>query len=594
MSQLTLQQASSLALQHYQARRLPEAEQLCRQILQQQPRQTGAIQLLGLIAHQQGRNDQAMDLLRQAIAVDPVSPDAHYNLGVVLKGSGQLDAAIAAYRQAIFLRPDYAAAHNNLGIALHERGQPEEAVASFRRAIALRPRYAQGHCNLADALQRIGRVDDAIAAYQRAISLEPRYAQAHNNLGNALKDKGQFDDAITAYRAAIRLQPDDAELHSNLGNALADKGQLEEAIAAHRRAIAVHPNSAEFHGNLALALLLSRRFQDGWREYEWRWRSHKAAIPSRNFDQPSWDGAPLETRTILIHEDQGFGDAIQFVRYLPMLAQRGGSVIFQCRSELVRLMHCVNGMDRLRIVARDKLHESSLPPFDVHASLMSLPLLLDMPEPTEELVRPPYIRVEDDLNAAWRQRIGRFEHLKVGLAWAGSPLHPSDARRSIAPAALAPLLRCGADVYSLQFGPERFQLTPVAFWSKPRMYIRGSAQLGGYTPSEDALAPRQDVDGSALIDLTAHCSDFLDTAGLISLLDLVVSVDTAVAHLAGAMGTPTWLMVPYAPDWRWQLSRDDSPWYPSIKIFRQLRIGDWDEVIARVAQSLRLQVKAGR
>jgi Flp pilus assembly protein TadD len=560
MSQLTLQQASTLALQHYEAGRLQEAERLCHQILAQQPQQTGAIQLLGLIAHRMGRNDLAFELIRQAIALDPTSPDAQYNLGVVLKAAGRLLEAIAAFRQAILLRPDYAAAHNNLGIALHDNGQPEDAIAAFRQAVALRPHFAQGHTNLADALKRTGGLEEAIASYERAVSLDPNYAKAHNNLGNALKIKGRLDDAILAYKTAIRQEPNDAELHSNLGNALTDKGQTEEAIAAHRQAVALQPDSAEFHGNLALTLLLSRRFKDGWREYEWRWKTKDAPHPRQNFDQPAWDGTPLNGRTILITAEQGFGDAIQFVRYVPLLAKLGGSVIFQCAAELIRLMRCVTGMDQVTMMPRSKSKDLPPPFFDVHASLMSLPLLLDLPEPGETAVKPPYIHIEDEHQAMWRERIVPSSRPKIGIAWAGSPLHPSDSRRSIPLRILAPLLQCDADFYSLQFGD----------------------------------ASSQNWEGSGLIDPTPHCTDFLDTAGLISQLDLVISVDTAVAHLAGAMDKRTWVMVPYTPDWRWQLGCQDSPWYPAVKLFRQFESGEgWDGVVARVTDSLRREFSGG-
>jgi Flp pilus assembly protein TadD len=560
MSQLTLQQASTLALKHYQAGRLPESGELCHQILAHDPRQTGALQLLGLIAHRLGHNHVALDWIGQVVALDPSSPNAHYNLGVVLQGAGRLDDAIAAFRQAILLRPDYAAAYNNLGIALHDHGQPDDAIAAFRQAIAFRPHHAQGHTNLADSLKRLGKLDEAIASYQRAVSLDPDYAQAHNNLGNALKLSGRLDDAITAYRTAIQLEPDDAELHSNLGNALTDKGQTEEGIAAHRQAVALQPDSAEFHGNLALTLLLSRRFKDGWREYEWRWRTKDAPQPRQNFQQPAWDGTCLNGRTILIIAEQGFGDAIQFVRYVPPLVEQGAIVVFQSHPELVRLMEHVAGMDPVKIIPRSNVSGSPVPPFDVHASLMSLPLLLDLHEPGAASVKPPYLFFQDDLQATWRHRITASSRPKIGIAWAGSPLHPSDSRRSIPLRTLAPLLQCDVDFYSLQLGD----------------------------------ASRQNWDSSRLIDLTSHCADFLDTACLISQLDLVISVDTAVAHLAGAMGKRTWLMVPYTPDWRWQLGCEDSPWYPAVKLFRQLESGEgWDGVVNRVTESLQREFREG-
>jgi tetratricopeptide (TPR) repeat protein len=543
MPQLTIQDACQLALDHYKAGRLPAAADLCAKILAYTPEHAGVMRLLGLICHDLGRHEESVDWLSRSVALNPASAEAHYNLGVSLEAIGERDQAIAAYRAAVRVKPRYAAAYNNLGIALHDGGRFAGAIAAFGDAISLRPQHAEGYCNLANTLKAQGQLDQAIAAYQTAISLHPNYAQAHNNLGNALKIKGDIDGAIAAYRAALELQPHDAELHSNLGSALKDKGHLNDAITAYQRAIALQPHCAEFHANLAVALLIARRFKDGWREYEWRWQPAKVA-------GTMWDGSPLCGRTILVRAEQGFGDAIQFARYVPLLAS-GGKVIFQCPKELVRLMHRVEGMEGVQIIGRADRDNPPLPAFHVQVSLMSLPLLLGMPEPTDDLSQP-YIRVESDLRRAWRSKMDCSDQLKVGIAWAGAPGHPSDARRSIPLRVFAPLLQSPADFYSLQVGD----------------------------------ASVRNLEDSGLIDLSAEFTDFLDTAGLISQVDLVVSVDTSVAHLAAAMGKPTWVLVSHAPDWRWQLGCEESPWYASVKIFRQIRLGDWDEVIARITESL--------
>jgi len=620
MAQITIQQAFELATQHHQAGRLREAERLYRQILAHAPEHAEAMNYLGLLLHQSGQSKIAIDLIRRAIAISPASAEAYNNLGMALEGGGQPEEAIAAFRRSISLRPANPEVHSNLGISLAKKGQFNEALAAYRSALALRPDHPEIHFNIGSTLRDNGQFDEAIAAYRQAIALRPNYAkahsylamamrekgqldqalagcraaialdpklpEAHNHLGLILKDKGQPDQAIAAYQQAIALRPGFAEAYcnlsivfrekgqfdeaiaacrtslaikpntpatlGNLANALKDKREFDEAIAVYRQTIALSPDLAEAHNNLALALLVSGQFEEGWREHEWRWLCKSFPSPRRTFTRPRWNGSPLAGQTILVHAEQGFGDAIQFVRYVPVLAKRGGRVIFECPSELTRLMQRVTGMETIEIITRTKLDDSALPPFEVHAPLMSLPLLLAIPEPAGDFPRPPYIRVEAALCNAWRARIKPSERLKVGLAWAGSLKHSEDARRSISLRALTPLLRSGAELYSLQFGD----------------------------------AAKQNWDGSGLIDLTGESADFLDTAALIWQLDLVICVDTAVAHLAGALGKPAWIMVPATPDWRWQRDREDSPWYPSLKLFRQSHTGEWDEVVTRVAESL--------
>jgi tetratricopeptide (TPR) repeat protein len=589
MTQLTIQQAFDLALQHHQAGRLPEAEQLYRQILARQPEHFNAMYHLGVIAHQAGHNDMAVGLIRGSIARNPNLPGAHYNLGNalqamgqleeaiaafrlaialwpdipeahnnlgnVLQARGQLHEAIAAYRQAVVLRPDYAAAHYNLGNALQITGQSDEAIAAFRQAIALRPEYAEAHNNLGVALKAKGQLDQAIAAYRQAISLRPDYAQAHNDLGVALTEKGQPDEAIAAIRQAILLRPDYADAHSNLGVVLRDKEQLVEAIAACRQAIALEPDHIEGRKNLALLLLQQGEYQQGWEEYEWRWKHVKFPPPMRNFSQPLWDGSPLGARTLLLHTEQGLGDAIQFFRYLPLLTQRGGKIIIECQPELQRLLRMMSV--RCQIVTRG----DPLPVFDVQCPLLRLPwafgtTLENIPKTI------PYLHADVQDVKKWQQRL--HEQLpivkvgKVGLVWAGNPVNTNDCNRSIKLQSLAPLGQApGVCFFSLQ---------------------KGEAAAQARTPPA----------GMELVDWTSELKDFADTAALIANLDLIISVDTAVVHLAGAMGKPVWTLLPFNSDWRWLLKREDSPWYPSVRLFRPPGRGDWDSVIKRVVDELTL------
>jgi len=508
------------ALQHHQAGRLHEAEPLYLEILAREPDHADALHHLGMAAGQVGRYDAAVDLIQRALAIKPDYPEAFNNLGNALQSQGQLDEAIAAYRRAIFLRPNSPDVHSNLGGALNAKGQHDEAIAAERHAIAL----------------------------------NPKYPLAHFNLGNALKDKGQLDEAIVAYRRAVTLEPNYPEAHFNIGTAQSEKGKLEQAIAAYRRAIAVKPDYAEAHWNLSLALLAQGEFKEGFAEHEWRWQC-KDLPRRRNFPRPQWDGSPLDGRTILLHSEQGLGDTIQFIRYVPLVAAHAAKVIVGSVPELHRLLQGMPGISHLLAAGE------TIPPFDLHCPLMSLPGVLGT---TVETIprKVPYLQADAQRIAWWHSELAADRNrFKVGLAWAGNPTHTNDRNRSISLAALTPLAQGrggqGTRFYSLQKGEaaRQAQVAPL---------------------------------GRNLIDRTQELKDFADTAALIANLDLVICVDTAVAHLAGAMGKPVWTLLPFTTDWRWLRKREDSPWYPSMRLFRQTSRGDWGSVVNRVVEALNL------
>ena len=505
---------------------------------------------LGIALKEKGQFDEAVAAYRRAIALNPNLSEAHVNLGIALEEMGQIDQAIAAYRQAIAVRPNFADAHSHLGKALKDKGQFDEALVACRRAIALDSNLPDAHNNLGVVLHGKGQLDDAIAEYRQAIALSPRHAEAHGNLGVALKDQGQLDEAIAASRQAIALNANLPELHNNFGVALYDRGQFDEAVAAYRQAIGLRPNYAVAHFNLAFPLLARGDFQRGWQEYEWRWKCQDFPSPQRNFAQPPWDGCPLQRRTLLLYTEQGFGDAIQFVRYLPLVEERGGKVVVECQPELQRLFQA--GPGNCQIVARGQ----PLPAFDFHCPLLSLPRvfgasLANIPN------QAPYLHADAQDVRRWRDRLADHPRLvKVGLVWAGSLTHKNDRNRSMKLARLTPL----------------GQAAGVLFFS---------LQKGAAAAEAKALPPSME-----LVDLTQELKDFADTAALIANLDLVISVDTAIAHLAGAMGKPVWTLLPFVPDWRWLLEREDSAWYPTMRLFRQPSRGDWDSVIANVAHAL--------
>jgi len=583
MPRLTVQQAFDLAMRHHQAGRLSQAEQLYTQILAHQPGHADAANNLGLMALQAGRIDVAVDRLgraialrpgwaeaysnlgsalskaerldeaiaacQQALAIKPNLPGACNNLAMVLQRAGRHDEAIDACRRAIALDPGCIEAHNGLGLALNHLGRFDEAMSACRHAITVRPDFADAHLNLGDALQGKGELEEAVAAYRRAIALRPDLYEAYSNLGIALRDLGQLDEAMAACRQAVALKPDLPDAHCNIGIVLHDQGQLDQAIAAYRRSIALNPNSPDAHFSLALALLAQGDFRQGWEEHEWRWESKRLG-PRRDFAQPQWDGLPLAGRTLLLHAEQGLGDTLQFIRYLPLAARCGGRVIVECQSELLRLLRTM--APDCEVVGRGQ----ALPPFDVHCPLLSLPKVFgttlgDVPNAV------PYLGPDAVDAGIWRQLLdGPAQALKVGLVWAGSPGHKNDRNRSMNLTTLAPLGKVpGIQFFSLQKG-------------------------------EPAAQARAMPAGLELIDWTHELKDFADTAALIANLDLVIAVDTAVAHLAGAMGKPVWVLLPFVPDWRWMQKREDSPWYPTMRLFRQPSLGDWDSLIERVAGEL--------
>jgi tetratricopeptide (TPR) repeat protein len=586
MSQLPIEQVFQAAIAHHQAGQLPQAEALYQEILDRQAQHIGAMLNLGVIAGQMGRNDDAVRLLGRAVALSPNIPEAHYNLGNALSNIGRTDEAIAAYQKAVGLKPGYAEAHFNLGNGLRDKGELEEAIAAYQRAIVVKPGYAEAHFNLGNVLRDKGQLDAAVTAYQRAIALNPQFPEALNNLGNVqrdqgqldeaalayqraivinpnfadahydlgivLKDKGLLDEAIAAFGRAIAVKPDYAEAHNNLANAMRDRGQLDEATAIYRRAIELDPNLPEAHYNLSLALLMAGDLEKGWPEYEWRWKSRNFSAYSRGFSQPVWDGGDLKGRTILLYAEQGFGDTIQFIRYAPLVAGRGGRVIVEAPPPLIGLLRQVPGVEQW-IPSGEPL-----PAFDVQCSPMSLPLMFGATLKSIA-AQKEYLRAEEQLVEDWRRRLaGQADGLKVGIAWAGSPTFKGDRTRSLSLDRLAPLGSVsGVTFFTLQKG--------------------AAAEQADRPPA-----------GMRLVNLSGDLADFADTAAVMSQMDLVITTDTSVAHLAGALGRPVWVMLQFMPDWRWLLDREDSPWYPSMRLVRQKRLGDWEGVIERVVEGLRM------
>ena len=461
--------------------------------------------------------------------------------------TNRLTEAVEAFQRAIHLNANLAEAHYNLGVALLGLGRRDEALAALRQALQLKPDYVEAQNNLGNVLKEQDRLEEAGAAFRRALEIKPDYAPAHHNLGNLLGDQGHFESAIAEYRRALDLEPNYPEACNNLGRTLVELRRFDEARAALARALALRPNYAMAKFNAAFLSLLHGDFERGWPWYEARWEVSTAKKPP--YSQPVWNGEPLDGKRILIYAEQGFGDAIHFVRYAAMVVARGGEVIVGCQPALERLFRNAVGVKSIITGVNDPVE------FDVQIPMLSLPMTFQTRH--ESIPREiPYLFADPAQAECWRKRIGeRRSLLRVGLAWSGDSQHRRNRKRSIALQMLQPLWRLeGIEFFSLQLGP-------------------GAAQL-----TEFPTAP--------IVDHTSLIADFADTAALMTQLDLIISVDTAVAHLAGALGCSVWTLLSFVPDWRWGLEGEETPWYPTMRLFRQPALSDWDSVIQRVEVEL--------
>jgi len=513
----------------------------------------------GHLLAQLGRLEEALASYDRALRLTPDDPDVHTNRGNVLKDLGRLEEALASYDRALRLAPDDPDVHTNRGNALKDLGRLEEALASYDQAIRLSPEYAEAHSNRGHVLGDLGRLDEAVDSCDHALRLRPDYAEAHYNRGHLLAELGRLEEALASYDRAIQLCPEHAEAHNNRGLALKDLGLWRQALASYDRAIQANPIHAEALWNKSLLKLLEGDLEEGWQLYEWRWQASHLKSPSRRFSSPSWSGSePLAGKTILVYAEQGLGDVIQFCRYLPMIDRLGAKILLEVPACLVSLT------STLRCNARIIESGTQLTDFDLQCPLMSLPLAFDTTLGTIP-ADVPYLFAEEQKSLSWQRKLGRRRGLRVGLVW--STGHDErrkniaeQKRRDIPLAALQPLDVEGVEFYSLQVGAaavNQLRALQASNWSGPE-----------------------------ITDLTDEINDFSDTAALIDNLDLVISVCTSVAHLSGAMGKNTWVLLQQRADWRWLLDRSDSPWYPTATLFRQSSLNDWTSVVAEVREKL--------
>jgi tetratricopeptide (TPR) repeat protein len=551
-----------------------------------QPDQADAFINRGNTLRQLKRFEEALASYHQALVLKPNYFDALNNRGVTLHELKRFSEALASYDRALALWPDHAGALNNRGITLHELKRFDEALASYDRALALQPDGAEPFSNRGNALRQLKRFDEALASYDQALALKPDYFDALNNRGvtlhelkrlpealasydcalalrpdhfAALTNRGvtlhelrRFDEALASYDRALAIRPDYAEALFNRGVTLYQLKQLDEALVCYDLALAVNPDYVDGHFNKALLHLLKGDYDAGWREYEWRWRRWKEQNLTpfkRDFTQPLWLGqTAIEGKTILLHAEQGSGDTIQFCRYAPLVAGRGARVLLEVPVQLKDLMASLVGVAEI-IAGQDKP-----PDFDMHCPLLSLPLALGTR--VESIpAQVPYFTVPPESLRRWAGAVGPKRNLRIGLVWSGSSGHKGDAIRSISLRSLLPLADLDAEFVSLQ------------------KEVRG----------DDATALKERGD---IVHFGDELNTFADTAAVIANLDLVISVDTSVAHLAGALAKPVWVLLPFLPDFRWLLDREDSPWYPTARLFRQQAPGDWSGVISRVVIEL--------
>lgn len=622
MPELSIADALQVALEHHRANRFLEASEIYQKILEHNPKEPDALHLLGMVVYQTGDPQKALTLVNQAIAERPDNPEYYNNLGEVYRSLKEIDQALSAFHRAILFDPDYATAHNNLayslisqknydealnhaekavalkpdfvnahinlgliyqrtdrveeaitqyyaaveinpkdprahnnlGVIFQLQGKVKEAIKHYRKAVLHKPDYPEGHNNLGVMLQVQEEFEEAIDHYLKAIELMPTYAAAYNNLGVARLEQGDFEGAMAAHQKSIDLSPQYSEAYNNLGKALQDSGRLEESVEYYRKSLEFNPTDAHTHNNLGLALLALGNYEEGWPEYEWRLRRKQYNAPT--FEKPEWQGEPIEGKTLFLWNEQGLGDSIQSIRLITLLKSYQCRLIVSCQETLSRLFQNIPGIDDL-LLDRDVPED-----YDVQLSLMSLPGLLKI-RPETIPTKVPYLSLgEQPLPYLPEHPASQTDFLKVGVVWGSRSISATSRHRS-----------CALELFSALF-----DLSEVAFYS---------LQMPLKEEEAEQLAAFPQV-----IDATRTIEDFYDTAAMVQQLDLVISADTSVAHLAGALGKPVWVMISCASDWRWRRTGETCIWYPTARLFRQAVLSEWKDVIQYMKSELKQLVES--
>ncbi|MDH3232272.1 MAG: tetratricopeptide repeat protein [Alphaproteobacteria bacterium] len=517
-----------------------------RAVLESAPDHVDTLTNLGVALRSQGDVAGAIAIYERGLAIEPGHANANYNLGNALRAQGEHERAAECYRAAIAAKRDYVDACANLALSLRDLERYDEALAAAGAGLRTLPRAPSLWANLGAVLWASGRAEAAVTAYRRSLALDPEPAAAHLDLAQVLYRQGEYDGAAHHAQQALARDAALADAHCVIAKCLAARGRFEDALAQLERARAIEPDNLMAKLGTALTRLLMGDLKEGFKAYQCRWELDEMARPEP--PQPRWDGGDLSGKRILLTREQGFGDTIHAIRYAPLLAERGARVIAQCQPPLVRLVQTVVGVDRV-------VPEGSAPPaFDTHASLLDLPELFGTELATIPAQVPyfdlPGATPDDDADQAGRP-------LRIGIAWAGKPTHNNDANRSCALETFLPLFELpGTRFYSFQIGERAADIAALGL-------------------------------GAMLTDASSQIGDFLDSARLVARLDLVISVDTALVHLAGALARPVWVLLPHAPDWRWMHERTDSPWYPTMRLYRQPAPRSWGPVVEAIAGDLR-------
>ncbi|HIA65129.1 TPA: tetratricopeptide repeat protein [Candidatus Poribacteria bacterium] len=554
------------AVAFHQAGQLSQAEKICKQILTYNSQNAEVFHFLGIIACQVGKYPVAVDLITQAIEIDSKQPPFYYSLANALREQGKLEKATEAYQQVIQIQPNHADAYNNLGTVFINQGRIDDAIEAYQQAIRIQPNQGEAYYNLGNAFHSQERMEEAIEAYQKAIQIQPNQGEAYNNLGIVFTNQGRIDDAIEAYQQAIRIQPNQGEAYNNLGNALREQGKLEESIRIFQKATHLQPNHAEAHNNLAMMLLLKGNFENGWKQYEWRCQCDNFPFEKRDFPQPFWEGTDLNDKSILVWTEQGIGDEIMFTSILPDLLNMNANIIVESDRRMVSLFQ--RSFPKIQFIPRQNPPNSQLlnTTIDYQVPIGSLGKWLRIDENSFILNRNTYLCACPKKTSRKRKEYQELANGKIliGISWKSTGInqrHTYTKKKKSTPLEYWQPLLAQRNCYfiNLQYGNVKQELNEFQKHTDLKIY--------------------QDEE----IDSLSSLDDF---AAQISALDLVISTSNTTVHLAGALGKQVWTLLPHIPDWRWTLEREDTLWYPRMRLFRQHRIGDWSKAFQQVKLAL--------
>ena len=554
------------AVAFHQAGQLAQAERICKQILTYNSQNAEAFHFLGIIACQTGKYPVAVDLIIHAIEIDSKQSPFYYSLANALREQGKFMEAIEAYQQAIRIQPNHADAYNNLGTIFINQNRIDDAIEAYQQAIQIQPNQGEAYYNLGNALHRQEKLEEAIEAYQQAIQIQPNHADAYNNLGVVLIDHEKLRESVQIYQKTLEIQPNYADAYNNLGNALREQGKLEESIRIFQKAIYIQPNHAEAHNNLAMTLLLKGDFKNGWKQYEWRRQCDNFPFEKRDFSQPFWEGTDPKAKSILVWTEQGIGDEIMFSSILPDLLSRNANVIVESDTRMVSLFQ--RSFPKIRFIPRQNPPNSQLlnTTVDYQTPIGSLGKWFRTDNNSFILNRNTYLYACPKKTSEIRKKYQELakEKILIGISWKSTGI---DQRQTYSKKKKSTLLEHWQPVLAqrncyfinLQYGNVKQELNEFQ--------------------KHNNLKIHQDEE----IDSLSSLDDF---AAQISALDLVISTSNTTVHLAGALGKQVWTLLPHIPDWRWTLEREDTLWYPKMRLFRQHRIGDWSDVFQQVKLAL--------